>query len=114
MYACVLAQCEHLRGKLPLHQHLAAGERHAAAFAEEHAVAQQKLRRLLGADAADIAAAGQASTQRPHSVQRVLSTWMRSPSVSAHSGQAFTQPPHRTHVCGLCQSAGLGSIPSGF
>ena len=46
---------------------------------------------------ADIAAAGQASTQRPHSVQRVLSTWMRSPSVSAPSGQAFTQPPHRTH-----------------
>ena len=54
MYACVLAECEHLRGKLPLHQHLAAGERHAAAFAEEHAVAQQKLRRLLGADAAPL------------------------------------------------------------
>ena len=62
----------------------------------------------------DIAAAGQASTQRPHSVQRVLSTWMRSPSVSAPSGQAFTQPPHRTHVCGLCQSAGSGAMPSGF
>ena len=54
MYACVLAECEHLRGKLPLHQHLAAGERHAAALPEKYMVAQQQLAGLLRADAAPL------------------------------------------------------------